>query len=179
MVATPLKTCVDSPEQAALIQGEILTKTYSYRPHGGSVAATMYVPMERSRLWQALTHYPNWTQFFPDIVQSEVTAEFSPNHKQLFQAARKTFLMLSIEVEIQLSVKELPGRTAIFEMVGHSGSFHDFSAEIQLQDFHEGTQLRYSVQATSKIPAPSFFIEQAMKLDLPMNMRHLRQVLLA
>jgi hypothetical protein len=37
--------------------------------------------------------------------------------------------------------------------------------------------LTYTVQATPNIPIPSIFIQQAMNLELPENMRKMRQVL--
>ncbi|PHM06495.1 cyclase, partial [Nostoc sp. 'Peltigera malacea cyanobiont' DB3992] len=40
-----------------------------------------------------------------------------------------------------------------------------------------GTILAYTVQATPLIPIPSIFIQQAMNLELPANMRKMRQVM--
>jgi hypothetical protein len=37
--------------------------------------------------------------------------------------------------------------------------------------------LTYSVEATPLVPVPSLFIEQAMRHDLPGNMRQMRQVI--
>ena len=57
------------------------------------------------------------------------------------------------------------------------GNFHDFAATLKLEDFKTGTLLTYSVQATPTIPVPSQLIQEAMRLDLPANMRKMRQVL--
>jgi hypothetical protein len=99
--------------------------------------------------------------------------------KRLYQVARKTFFMLSAQVEIYLKVIETVHTSARqqiqFRM--ERGSFTDFSAELKLQDHQSGTLLTYSVQATPTIPVPSVFIQEAMRLDLPANMRKMRQVL--
>jgi carbon monoxide dehydrogenase subunit G len=168
-----------SLEAANLLQGEILVSTRPHTPHGGAVTATAYLPMPRAALWEQLTHYSRWTQFFPDIFYSEVVGQLDARRKRIIQKARKTFFVLNVEVDVQLCAYEMQEKAIVFELDGPSTSFQDFGAELQLQDFHQGTQLSYSVQASSKIPIPALFIEQAMKLDLPMNMRHLRQVLLS
>ena len=56
------------------------------------------------------------------------------------------------------------------------GTFEDFNANLELQDWLDGTLLRYTVQATPNIPIPSMFIQQAMNFELPTNMRRMRQV---
>ncbi len=161
-----------------LRRGEVLVSTRPHTPHGGAVTATAYLPMSREELWEQLTNYSRWTDFFPDICHSEVIDEVSPSCRRLTQKATKNFLVLNVEVEIQLRAHEVKGKAIVFELESDSSSFNDFSAELQLKDFHHGTQLSYSVQATSKIPIPALFVQQAMKLDLPLNMRHLRSVLL-
>ena len=138
----------------------------------------MHIPLSRDVVWQQLTHYPRWTAFFPNITRSDVTAELSPRSKRITQAASKTFLMLNIEVEIQLQVDEIPQESIRFSMVDGGFSFRNFAAVIELKDVGNGTELSYTVQATPLIPVPAMFIEQAMKCDLPQNMRCLRRVLL-
>jgi hypothetical protein len=58
------------------------------------------------------------------------------------------------------------------------GTFEDFHANLELKDMGNGTLLAYTVQATPNIPIPSIFIQQAMNLELPENMRKMRQVLI-
>ena len=178
MAVTPISRFKQASPQK-LLKGDVLVSTRPHTSHGGAVTATAYLPLSRAEVWRQLTTYSRWTEFFPDICHSEVVEELSTTRKRLFQAARKTFLMLNVEVEIQLCAHEMTERAIVFEMESPSGSFEDFSAELQLQDLNQGTQISYSVQATSKIPIPSLFVEQAMKLDLPMNMRHLREALLS
>jgi hypothetical protein len=78
-------------------------------------------------------------------------------------------------VEIYLAVVEINGQQVQFQM--EKGSFEDFQAHLELQDYGKGTILSYSVQATPNIPIPSIFIQQAISLELPANMRTMRQVL--
>lgn len=162
----------------ALLNGEVITQIQPHTTAGAAVAATIHIPMTRERVWQQLTNYSRWTAFFPDITRSDVTALISPQSKRLTQAACKTFLMLSIAVEIQLQVDEIPQESIRFSMVDGGISFRDFAAVLELKDLGSSTELSYTVQATPSIPVPSMFIEQAMKFDLPNNMRHLRKVLL-
>lgn len=178
MIATPPTALPLSAASSALVQGEVITQVEPYAPGGGAVMATILIPQGRSQVWEQLTSYHRWVEFFPDITRSEVIAARSPHCKQLLQAACKTFLMFSIAVEIQLQVDEIPLESIRFSMVDGGASFRDFAAVLELSSLPQGTQLSYRVQATPTLPVPSMFIEQAMKLDLPLNMRHLRKVLL-
>jgi hypothetical protein len=167
----------------ALLRGEILLQTRSHSAWGGAVTAQIYLPMERSLVWQKVTDYPCWVQYFPDLIHSEV---LQPNPetslkpaslgcKRLHQVATKAFLFLSVQVEIYLNVFEVVQQQIKFQL--EKGSFHDFTADLKLQDAGTGTLLTYAVQATPTIPVPSLLIEQAIKLDLPSNLKKMRQVI--
>ncbi|AFY43328.1 SRPBCC family protein [Nostoc sp. PCC 7107] len=156
-----------------LMQGEILLEARSHTAWGGAVTAWMYVPMMRSQVWQQLTDYPRWVQYFPDITKSEVVQRGEV--KRLYQAAQKAFLFFTAQVEIYLNVVEVIGQQIHFRM--ERGTFDDFTACVDLKDFANGTLVAYNVQATPNIPIPSIFIQQAMNFELPANMRKMRQVL--
>jgi Polyketide cyclase / dehydrase and lipid transport len=160
-------------EQNLLIQGEILVKTESHTAWGGAVTAWMYVPLVRSHVWQQLTDYPRWVHYFPDITRSEVLSKGEV--KRLYQAAQKAFFFFTAQVEIYLNVVEVLGQQIQFRM--EKGSFEDFKANLELQDCGHGTLLAYNVRATPNLLIPSVFIQQAMNLELPANMRKMRQVL--
>jgi Polyketide cyclase / dehydrase and lipid transport len=160
-------------KQRLLMQGEILVETRSHTAWGGSVTAWMYLPLMRSNVWQQLTDYPRWVQYFPDITKSEVIQRGEV--KRLYQAAQKAFLFFTAQVEIYLNVAEELGQKIQFRM--EKGTFHDFNAHLELKDCDNGTILAYTVQATPNIPMPSIFIQQAMNFELPANMRKMRQVL--
>lgn len=165
-------------EEAALRQGEILIETRSHSAWGGAVTAHMYLPMARSLVWQKVTDYPNWVQYFPDVVRSEVLHSgdgLIGGCKRLYQVGSKAFLFLSVQVEVYLRVFETVQQQIQFRL--EKGSFIDFAADLKLSDATTGTILTYSVQATPTIPVPSLFIQQAMHLDLPTNMRKMRQVM--
>ncbi|WP_066376501.1 MULTISPECIES: SRPBCC family protein [unclassified Anabaena] len=160
-------------QQNLLMQGEILVKTRSHTACGGAVSACMYLPIVRSHVWQQITDYPRWVQYFPDITKSEVLQRGEV--KRLYQAAQKAFLFLTAQVEIYLNVVEVIGQQVQFRM--EKGTFLDFEANIELKDCGNGTLLLYSVQATPNIPVPSIFVQQAMNFELPANMRKMRQVI--
>jgi carbon monoxide dehydrogenase subunit G len=160
-------------QQKALLQGEVLVETRSHSAWGGAVTAQMYLPITRSHAWQQLTDYPRWVEYFPDVTKSEVLQRGEV--KCLYQVAKKTFLFLSVQVEIYLNVFEVLGQHIQFRL--EKGTFTDFTADLKLQDFGNGTLLTYSVQATPNIPIPTVFIQQAMHMELPENMRQMRQVL--
>ncbi|WP_089127767.1 SRPBCC family protein [Tolypothrix sp. NIES-4075] len=161
-------------KQKLLMQGEILVETRSHNAWGGAVTAWMYVPLVRSHVWQQLTDYPRWVQYFPDITKSEIIQRGEV--KRLYQAAQKAFFFFTAQVEIYLNVAEEIGQRIQFRM--EKGTFEDFTANLELKDCGNGTLLAYSVQATPNIPIPSMFIQQAMNLELPANMRKMRQVLM-
>lgn len=165
-------------QQVALRQGEILIETRSHSAWGGAVTAHMYIPMTRALVWQKLTDYPRWVHYFPDVVRSEVLHPgdgLTQGCKRLYQVGSKAFLFLSIQVEAYLKVFEVVQQQIQFRL--EKGSFVDFAADLKLSDAVSGTFLTYSVQATPTIPVPSLFIQQAMHLDLPANMRKMRQVM--
>lgn len=167
--------------QSRLLQGEVLLQTRSHSLWGGAVTAQVYLPIARSQAWQQITDYPRWVQFFPDMTHSEILSHGgSQTNKRLYQAARKAFFLFTAQVEIYLSVLETvqtSWQQVQFQL--ERGNFNDFSATLKLHDFHEGTLLTYSVQATPTIPIPTQFIQEAIKLDFPNNLRQLRRVLCA
>jgi Polyketide cyclase / dehydrase and lipid transport len=160
-------------KQNLLMQGEILVQTRSHKTWGGAVTAWMYLPLMRSQVWQQLTDYPRWVQYFPDITKSEVMCRGEVKH--LYQAAQKACFFFTAQVEIYLNVVEVLGQQIQFRM--EKGTFEDFNANLELNDCDKGTMLAYTVQATPLIPIPSIFIQQAMNLELPANMRKMRQVM--
>ncbi|MEC4812951.1 MAG: SRPBCC family protein [Scytonema sp. PMC 1069.18] len=172
-VSTSLDMVWSQENQRRALEGEILVQTRSHTAWGGAVTASMYVPLVRSQVWHQLADYPRWVQYFPDITQSEVLQRGEV--KRLYQAAQKAFLFFTAQVEIYLNVVEEIGQKIQFKM--EKGTFHDFTANLELQDCGCGTLLIYRVQATPTIPIPSLFIQQAMNFELPTNMRKMRQVL--
>lgn len=170
---------IDRPASrtAALLSGEVQIQTQAHSAWGGAVTAELFLPIDRAFVWQQVTHYPRWVEYFPDIVRSEVIGSISQG-KRLYQVGRKAVLMFAAEVEIVL--KAIESTTANQQQISFElerGSFRDFSAQLRLQDFHTGTLLAYSVQATPSIPVPSLLIQEGMKLDLPTNLRSMRRVL--
>lgn len=163
-----------------LLKGEILLETQPYSDWGGAVTARMYLPLERSHVWQQVTDYSRWVHYFPALSRSEVLrGDSSKGAKRLYQVASKAFLMFTAQVEIYLKVFEImhqnSGHQIQFRL--ERGSFTDFSANLNLQDFKTGTLLTYSVQATPTVLVPSWLIQEAMRLDLPSNLQKMRHVL--
>ncbi|MBF2065588.1 MAG: cyclase [Calothrix sp. C42_A2020_038] len=170
-----VEATVWSPDkQQRIIQGEVFVETRAHSAWGGAVTAWMYLPIKRNQVWQQLTDYPRWVQYFPDVTRSEILQRGEV--KRLYQAAQKAFLFFTAQVEIYLNVVEEIGQRIQFKL--EKGTFHDFTANVELQDFGSGTLLKYAVQATPTIPVPSILIQQAMNLELPANMRKMRQVLM-
>ncbi len=171
-------------QRTSLMNGDILLKTRSYSAWGGAVTAQMYLPVSPAQVWQQLTDYPRWTLFFPDITRSEVVHNgissssatvLKRQVKRIYQKASKAFLFLTAQVEIHLKVLETQHQRIQFYL--ESGSFHDFSADLQLQACGDGTILTYSVQAIPTIPIPGMLIEQAIQFDLPTNLKQMRRVI--
>jgi carbon monoxide dehydrogenase subunit G len=168
----------------ALLKGDVVLQTHQHSAWGGAVTAQIYLPLSPQQVWQKLTDYSRWTQYFPDVTHSEILhhgishpsgTTIKKQVKRLYQAASKAFLMLTAKVEVYLKVLETQHQRIQFFF--ESGSFNDFAADLQLQPHGEGTILSYSVQATPTIPVPGLFIEQAMQMDLPTNLRQMRRVM--
>jgi len=172
---------VSQQDKQSLLRGDVLISTTTIGT-GAAVTATMYVPLVRSQTWQKLTEYSNWVHYFPDIVHSQVLevkkqSKTHPMTRRLYQVARKAFLMFSAQVEIYLQVIETVHQKIQFRL--EQGNFSDFAADLTLEDYGQGTLITYSVKATPLIPVPSFLIEQAIRHDLPGNMKMMRQVMCA
>lgn len=183
MVSTLVASSIDrvwgKTEQSALLRGEVLLKTSSYSAWGGAVTAHMYLPADRAHVWQQVTNYSRWVQYFPSLTQSLVLdTSLNSSHKRLYQVAGKTFLCFTAQVEIYLRVfEQVTDQQHQIQFQFERGSFNDFSAELTLQDFQAGTLLTYTVQATPSIPVPSQIIQEGIRLDLPMNMRSMRHAI--
>ncbi|MFM7528808.1 MAG: SRPBCC family protein [Nodosilinea sp.] len=165
-------------QQVALLQGDVLVMPEVKQQGPTAVVAHMYVPLSRPQIWPQVTSYHRWTQFFPNITHSEVLETVKTNshrYRRLYQVGRKGFLALSAQVEIYLRVFETTCDRIQFCL--ERGTFSHFTANLSLQDLHQGTLLSYSVQAAPSIPIPGFLVEQAMKTDLAGNMRQMRQIL--
>lgn len=165
---------------SALLRGEILLSTETYTAWGAAVTAQMYLPLNREKVWQQLADYPRWVQYFPDITQSRIlhsegSVATTNGSKRLYQAASKTFLFLTAQVEVYLQVFETLQQRIEFRL--ESGSFTDFFADLKLKDFMNGTLLTYFVRATPTIPIPGVFIQQAIHFDLPTNMQTMRKAI--
>jgi len=147
------------------------------------VTARMYLPLVRSHVWQQLIDYPRWVQYFPDLSHSELlkssktthSASAARQYKRIYQVASKSLLIFSAQVEAYLQVYEILQQQIQFRM--EKGSFLDFSADLKLQDYSNGTLLTYAVRATPIFPVPAVFMQQVMQLGLPDNMRQMRQIL--
>ncbi|HEY9625126.1 MAG TPA: SRPBCC family protein [Crinalium sp.] len=176
----PVAPSKDESDRVKLLNGEILIETCSHTSGGGAVTAKMYLPVERSAVWLQITDYPRWVHYFPALTRSEVIpASSTKGGKRIYQAASKAFLMLTAQVEIYLRVFERVHQTAghQIQFCMEKGSFADFSADLNLQDLQNGTLLTYSVRATPTIWVPSVLIQEAMRMDLPHNLRRMRQVI--
>lgn len=175
---TPSSSATDI-SKTALLNGEVLLEARSHSAWGGAVTAQIYVPLIRHEVWQHLTNYPRWVEYFPNLTQSAVLSKAGLSKSiRLYQAARKEFLLLKVQVEIYLRVFEIvqPDHQQV-QFCMEQGSFSDFYANLKVQDFGSGTLLTYGVSATPSIPVPSLLVQQAIRLDLPNNLRTLRQVL--
>lgn len=167
----------EKTHRTALLQGEIVLQTRSHSIWGGAVTAQMYLPLERAQIWQKVIDYPRWVQYFPSLNQSQVLCG-TGSYKRLYQVAGKALLFFTAQVEIYLKVLETVHplwHQIQFQL--EQGSFKDFAAVLKLQDYHVGTLLTYSVQATPSIPIPTQIIQEGIRLDLPSNMRSMRQVI--
>lgn len=165
-----------SPE--ALMRGEIALATRPHSAWGGAVTAQIYLPIARSQAWTHLTNYPRWVQYFPDLIHSEVISksdDLNQNTKRIYQVASKAFLFFNAQAEIYLKVIEILQHQIQFRL--EKGSFIDFTADLKMHDCYGGTVVTYSVQATPSFPVPSIFIEQAINLELPANLRQMRHVI--
>jgi len=170
---------LDSHRLERLRRGEIITQPHAYSDWGGAVTAWAYLSLDRPQVWQQITNYPRWTQYFPDVTRSEVlgVVETGVARKRLYQIAQKSFFLLNIQVEVFLEVVENRETGDAIRFQLERGSFRDFRADLSLYPYQQGTILAYRVQATPLIPMPSPFIQQAMQMDLPNNMRQMRRVI--
>jgi len=170
---------VPTPAQLAeLATGQVQVRSQASTSGVAAVSAQMLVPLPRAQVWTQVTRYSQWTQFFPNIVQStllETVRTPEGRYRRLHQVGSKGFMMLTAQVEIYLRVYERPCEAVQFRF--ERGTFSQFAADLTLADGPGGTLVTYTVEAAPTIPVPTFLIEQGMKHDLPNNLRQMRQVL--
>ena len=172
----PQVTVGTTAERQALLQGEILVEAKPHQPCGGVAIAQMHLPLKRHHLWQQLTDYPRWVEYFPNLTHSQLLPPRNrQGGKRLHQIGCKNFILFSALVEIYLQVTEIPSRQIQFRL--ESGTFRNFSADLDLEDYSDGTLITYSVEASPSFPIPAVFIQQALQLEMPKNMQQMRQVL--
>ena len=113
------------------------------------------------------------------IAYSSIVESLSPFRKCLYQAAKKTFSLMTIAVDAELMVREYPQRRIWFVLQKPNACFREFEAEVWLREVSPvtGTFLSYTVQAAASLPIPAPFIQEAMRQDLPQNLAHLRSYL--
>lgn len=161
-----------------LLRGEILLQIHPPSGGGGAVTAQIYLPLKSSLVWQQLTDYPRWADYFPDLTHSEVLHTGNRLDRpctHLYQAARKSFFTFSAHVEVYLQVEEVAEQSLEFRL--EKGSFSEFSAQLHLQAHGNGTLLSYTVAAVPTIPVPTVFVQQMMAFGLPANMQQMRHIL--
>lgn len=178
-----LETRLGNSPSPTVLNGEILVHTPTQSEWGGAVVAQMYLPLQRSQVWQGVTNYSRWVDYFPDVICSEIlTSEGGSftKSKRLRQVAEKSFLIFAAKVEIYLRVLEIASPTDHhIHFALEKGDFTSFSAHLKLHDYRDGTLLTYAVRATPTIPVPAWLIQQVSRLDFPTNLRQMRQVLCA
>lgn len=183
LVAPVIHHVGPSVQESALLKGDILLNTRPYSAWGGAVTAQMYLPLERQAVWQQVTDYSRWVQYFPSMMESLVLppspqARTGRPYQRLYQAAGKTVLCFTAQVEVYLKVFEQEHAThQEIQFQLERGSFSDFAAALKLEDLQTGTLLTYSVQATPSIPIPTQIIQEGIRLDLPHNMKTMRRVI--
>ena len=168
-------------DRARLLQGKVLLNTHPHSAWGAGVISRMYLSQPVEKIWQQVTTYSRWTEYFPHITHSEELPQPQGHpEKRLYQAARKDFLLLKMEVEVYLRVREVvqPNRTHQVWFRLERGNFADFNANLRLEPLEGGTLLTYEVQATPTIPVPSVLLQEAIRIDLPANLQKMRQALL-
>ncbi|GAB4458746.1 MAG: hypothetical protein OHK0037_03030 [Elainellaceae cyanobacterium] len=166
-------------ERNRLLKGEILLTPHPVDLWGAGVTAQMHLSLSPDRAWSQLTQYSRWVEYFPDVTQSRVLHECAESRtKSLFQAASKTFLMLSVQVEVYLRVAErVLGDRRQIRFQKEQGSFKRFLAELTVEPLGFGTLLTYTVEAAPALPIPAPLIQEAVRIDLPRNMQQMRRVL--
>ncbi len=174
LVEAPVKVSLSPQDWQQMRSGEVLIQTAPHSNRGGKVTARICIPRSVRQVWSQVSDYPRWVEFFPDITRSEVRSS-SPLLKRVYQVACKSFLFLSARVEILLQVQEVPAQRIHFTL--ERGDFSDFAAELTLAEHEAGTLLSYTVAATPAIPVPALLIQQGMTLELPTNLRTMRQVI--
>lgn len=171
---------ITTSDRTRLLEGEVLLASEVHDLWDAAVTARIYLPLKRELAWGQITDYPRWVQYFPDITHSEVLLDRSDRGwKRLYQAASKNFLLFNAHVDIHLKVFEsrLSDYKSQIQFRMERGSFNNFSADLYLEDYREGTLLTYQVKATPNIPVPAIFIQQAIRMDLPINLEQMRRIL--
>ncbi|MDA0266702.1 MAG: cyclase [Cyanobacteria bacterium] len=173
---TPLmeRSC-RSDAASALRTGQVLVAAEPQGLLGGQVSAQLYIPMAGSALWAHLTDYPRWSEYFPNIACSRQLAPTATGQPRLYQVGQKSLMGIPTAGELYLQVHESPPEHIQLRL--EQGIFSAFDSTLQLQPWRIGTLLTYTIQVTLKVPLPWFVLSQGIQQDLPLNLKHMRQVI--
>jgi carbon monoxide dehydrogenase subunit G len=160
-----------------LANGDVLVEASVRSAREAEVEITLHLPLPRAYVWQHLSDYTRWSEFFPNLLCSRVV-ESHPEAwrgKLLHQVAGLPFLDLGPKVDIYLRAFEIEHKSIRFKLI--RGSFTNFAAELRLDDREQGTLLTYRVEAQLAFPVPPFLIRQGIQGAFLSNLKHMRRML--
>lgn len=162
-------------DRAALAAGELLLTTRSHGLTGGQASITLAFAPRPVDVWAQLTDYPRWVDYLPDLTQSEILPAAAKGQTRLRQVGRKSILGFTAEAALDLQVQALAPYRLRFDL--ERGGLAEFTATFTLTPWRQGTLVNFTGQATPLFPIPGWVVEQVMRHGLPMNLRHMRQVI--
>lgn len=162
-------------DASALRTGRVLVTAKPHGLTGGEVSAQLYVPMAGPALWDALTDYPRWSEYFPNIACSHQLPPTASGLPRVYQVGQKSLMGIPTAGELYLKVHESPPEQIQFRL--EQGIFSAFEATLRLQPWRVGILLTYTIQVTLAVPLPWFILRQGIQEDLPKNLKQMRQVI--
>ncbi len=184
LLVSPHSSATPTPSQgrsltpgaaSALRTGQVLITTAPQGLIGGLVSAQLYLPMAGAALWEHLTDYPRWSEYFPNIACSRHLPPAASGQPRLYQVGEKSLMGIPTAGELYLQVDESPPEQIHFRL--ERGIFSAFEATLLFRPWRIGTLLTYTIQATLAVPLPWFVLSQGIQQDLPQNLTHMRQVI--
>ncbi|MGD1905441.1 MAG: SRPBCC family protein [Leptolyngbyaceae cyanobacterium] len=165
-----------SPDDAtALRTGQVLVAAHSEGLTGGQVSAQLYMPMAAPDLWEHLSDYPRWSEYFPNIACSRELVPTASGVPRVYQVGQKSLMGIPTAGDLYLQVHESPHEQIQFRL--ERGIFSSFEATLRFQPWRVGVLLTYTIQVTLAVPLPWFILRQGIQDDLPHNLRHMRDVI--
>ncbi len=154
-------------EQSRLLNGEVIVNTTALEDGVTGVIGKIFIDAPPEYIWQTITDYDNQKHFVPKVIDSGMISD-NGNEQVMFETGRTGVLFFRKTVYIKLKVRGERLRRLSFQQL--EGDFKVYQGEWLIENAPNGrgSMLTFRAEIKPGFFAPSFFVRNVQKKDLPM-----------